>query len=83
MVDAVTPTPQTAAPVAPVPTDVGDKYARLCERLRALLPDGLIIAFSGGIKSAFCSGPPPASSARRAAPAGRDCREHEYGSCRT
>jgi len=53
MVDAVTHTPQTAAPVAPVPTDVHDKYARLCERLRALLPDGLLIAFSGGVDSAF------------------------------
>lgn len=53
MVDGVTKTPQVAPLDPPVPTDVHAKYARLCERLRGLLPDGLIIAFSGGVDSAF------------------------------
>lgn len=51
--DGVTKTPQVAALDSTVPIDVQAKYARLCERLRGLLPDGLIIAFSGGVDSAF------------------------------
>lgn len=52
MVARVTET-QTAAPGLAVPQDVHRKYSALCERLRALLPDGLIVAFSGGVDSAF------------------------------
>lgn len=45
--------PEVAAQTQRVPSDIQDKYDRLCERLRTLLPDGLIIAFSGGVDSAF------------------------------
>lgn len=36
-----------------LPNDVSVKFDALCSRLRALLPDGLVIAFSGGVDSAF------------------------------
>lgn len=49
----MTDTPHDAAPGLPSRTEVQEKYARLCERLRGLLPDGLIVAFSGGVDSAF------------------------------
>lgn len=32
---------------------VADKFARLSARLQSLLPDGLVVAFSGGVDSAF------------------------------
>lgn len=39
--------------IAAAPTDLLDKHARLSHQLRALLQDGLIVAFSGGVDSAF------------------------------
>jgi len=53
MVNGVSQTTPTGRPTPLVPPDVQGKYERLCDRLRALLPDGLIVAFSGGVDSAF------------------------------
>lgn len=39
--------------IASGPTDLLAKHARLSDQLRVLLQDGLIIAFSGGVDSAF------------------------------
>lgn len=36
-----------------LPSDVSAKFETLCSRLQTLLPEGLIIAFSGGVDSAF------------------------------
>lgn len=45
--------PDAAAQNPCVQFDTMDKYVRLSARLRTLLQDGLIIAFSGGVDSAF------------------------------
>lgn len=44
---------QTEQLVPRLPSGVAEKYEALCDRLAGLLPDGLVVAFSGGVDSAF------------------------------
>lgn len=52
MVGSVTPKAPAAVPDS-LPEVVRQKYARLAAILAALLPEGLVVAFSGGVDSAF------------------------------